>query len=173
MQQQSQKINGFTLIELIITIVIVGVLAAIALPSFYKFIERNKIQQAAEGFASDLYLARTEAIKQSCDTEVDITSGANWQYVISDCHGNHIKSPVTKTSDLVTMSSATFPSGKITFNSRRGDAMDGTNFYANAYHATFSTDNYQLNVQIQKRGHQIRICSPVSSQAVSPYKGCS
>ena len=44
---------GFTLIEVMITVVIVGILAAIALPSYSQFVTRSKLMEA-QGKLSDL-----------------------------------------------------------------------------------------------------------------------
>ena len=56
--------KGFTAIELLVTIAILGVLAAIAAPSFKPLIERWKVRQVTEELQSTLYFARSEAVKR-------------------------------------------------------------------------------------------------------------
>ena len=50
-----RKAAGFTLIELMITIVVVAILAAIAVPSYIQYIQRGKITEATSSL-SDLRL---------------------------------------------------------------------------------------------------------------------
>ncbi|MEG0939801.1 MAG: GspH/FimT family pseudopilin [Comamonas sp.] len=56
--------RGFTIIELMVTVAVLGVLAAIAAPSFQPLIERWQIRQVSEELQSTLYFARSEAIKR-------------------------------------------------------------------------------------------------------------
>ncbi|MBB6580082.1 type IV fimbrial biogenesis protein FimT [Comamonas odontotermitis] len=60
-----QKRNsGFTLVELMVTVAIMAVLAALAAPSFIGLIERWRVRGAVESLQSTLYYARSEAIKR-------------------------------------------------------------------------------------------------------------
>ena len=59
-----RQLRGFTAIELMVTVAIVAVLAALAAPSFIGLMERWRVQQAAEDLTSTFYYARSEAIKR-------------------------------------------------------------------------------------------------------------
>jgi len=62
--------RGFTAIELLVVIGVLGVLFALALPSFQSLFERFRVRQAVEGLQSTLYYARSEAIKRGGNVTV-------------------------------------------------------------------------------------------------------
>jgi type IV fimbrial biogenesis protein FimT len=60
-----RKRAGFTLIELVVVVAIIGILASLAFPSYSQMIQNAKIKAAAESIQNGLQLARAEAVKRT------------------------------------------------------------------------------------------------------------
>jgi type IV fimbrial biogenesis protein FimT len=58
------RTRGFTVVELMVTVAVVAVLAAIALPNFRDFIRRNNVSTQTSNLFGDLQLARSQAISR-------------------------------------------------------------------------------------------------------------
>ena len=70
-----KKYSGFTLIELMITLFIVGILLGIGVPSLKSFMQSNQLIAATNELISALHVARSEAIKSN--SRVTICSSNN------------------------------------------------------------------------------------------------
>jgi type IV fimbrial biogenesis protein FimT len=57
--------SGFTLIELMITLAIVGTLLTVGVPSLRTFLQNNQLIAATNELLSAIHIARSEAIKQN------------------------------------------------------------------------------------------------------------
>ena len=78
-----ERQNGFTLVELLITIVVVSVLLATAIPSFMQFVKNNRITSQANSFVVSTQMARNEAVKRGAGTTL---CAANAD--LDDCSGS-------------------------------------------------------------------------------------
>lgn len=95
-----RRAHGFTLIELMITLSVMAILMAIALPNFQSFVQNSRITTQANSFITALMLARSEAVKRgSTVTVCRSTNGTgcsgvgNWEngwLVFVDANGDGV-----------------------------------------------------------------------------------
>jgi len=93
-----KKYSGFTLIELMITLAIVGILLMVGVPSLKTFMQGNQLIAASNELVSALHIARSESIKLSsrvsiCDSSDGKTCGgtgdwSNGWIVFVDANGD-------------------------------------------------------------------------------------
>jgi type IV fimbrial biogenesis protein FimT len=124
-----QRHKGFTLIELMITIAVLGVLVALALPSFQSILEGRRLVGAADDLYSNIQYARSEALKRNETIRFQVTTGTNWCFGVDDDDGAicDCNASACEIDDaLKNVTSASYPGiqmsagGVIEFNSRQG-----------------------------------------------------
>ncbi len=80
----SRKQAGFTIIELLIVVTIVGVLSAVAAPSLRTMIITNQVRTSTSDLLNDIAIARSESAKRSqrvvmcASTDMNTCSGSAW-----------------------------------------------------------------------------------------------
>lgn len=73
------------MIEMMVTVAILAIIAAMAAPNLTDFIDRRRVISPAEDIRGLLQQARTEAMKQSTNITVSVIgSGTGWKLGLSD-----------------------------------------------------------------------------------------
>jgi len=83
-----QRTHGFTLIELMITVAVLGILILLGLPSYKQWMQNTQIRNATESILNGLQLARAEAVKRN--TAVQFTLGAGTDWTVSVVSGGAV-----------------------------------------------------------------------------------
>jgi len=74
--------RGFTLLELLVTVVVVAILTTVAVPNFQRTIAVNRIVSDYNEILAGLTLARSEAIKRRTKVTFELAETSPWAYQI-------------------------------------------------------------------------------------------
>ena len=69
---------GFTMIELMITLSILGILTAVAAPSFTSMVNNNRITEATNRMTASIQLIRSEAVKRNSPVSIRSNTTSQW-----------------------------------------------------------------------------------------------
>lgn len=109
---RSGRTSGFTLIEMMVTLSVVAVIAALAAPSFGDSFKRSRIKAHAGEIVSTLELAKTESVKrnQVTTTIAVANEGADWRVTTEWLQpDNSVMARSVSQSSQVTMLSPSVP----------------------------------------------------------------
>jgi type IV fimbrial biogenesis protein FimT len=79
--------RGFTLLELVITLAVLGILGTLAMPSLGSRVDRARLVGTAEMLAADIAEARFEAARTGQSLHVVARAGADWCWSVATTPG--------------------------------------------------------------------------------------
>lgn len=94
--------RGFTLVELLITLVLMGMLLLLGIPSLARQVTNSRIQKATEDLRQGFDFARMRAIQTNTPATL-VVSASGW--VVNDSHGVKVLGS-TEAGSAVTVSSS-------------------------------------------------------------------
>ena len=76
--------HGFTLIEVLVALIVLGILTAIAIPGFSTWLPKYRLKSASRDLYSNMQLAKMGAIKANADWAIVFDAGSNSYKICSD-----------------------------------------------------------------------------------------
>jgi prepilin-type N-terminal cleavage/methylation domain-containing protein len=158
------RYSGYTLLEFLVTMLVVCIMATIGVPSFLDLINKHRLKGATESIYGDLQLARMEAIKRNKNITISFHEGGyqDWCYAMHDGSGcdcnvlnncrldNHYSRIISGLEFHNVGLETNFSSDSTSFNPVRGTSNSGSILLTMKQKAS--------KVIVSSRG-RIRICS--------------
>jgi type IV fimbrial biogenesis protein FimT len=183
--------RGFTLVEMLITLVILALLLAAASPSFADFFDKARLRGAADDLATLYSKARTDAVKRGRDVTVAATAG--WCFGANEAPDRSTANaanpvPASAACDCTAadacfvdfqrrvVASANYSGvspvgalpGNLVFDGKLGNVSDLT---ARSLTLASPSGKFRAQLEISPLG-QTRICTPTGYPAVGGYPPC-
>ena len=153
--------RGLTLIEVLATLAITGILAGLAAPSFLSTIARTRLEGVVNGLSIDLQYARSEAIRRRTSATLTVAEGGasySVSYIVPSTNAVVTLRTVTMPADVTL--AATAP---VVFDALRGIAPS----------QTLTGSNSKLSAQLQvltNANGRVQTCTP--SGEFTGYPAC-
>ena len=173
--------SGFSLVELMVVVAIIGISAAVGVPSFFSWVQDTKTRSVAESLQNGIKLAQTEAVRRSRQVRFSLTdatpalgattsvTGKNWMIDAAPISGSTDAAEFVQGSASGVGGNSVVVTGSnvsITFNSI-GRVTTGAATYA----ITNARGGRALNVTISQSG-KVRMCDPAKAYSTSVPDGC-
>jgi type IV pilus assembly protein PilA len=128
--------EGFTLVELMIVVAIIGILAAVAIPNYQKYQARAHQAEARIGLASIFTAEKAFSTEQSSFTQclgnIGVSFEGSQQYYNFGFNINNTTPSTCGPTGTLSCNGLSYTSASVISNCGSGDAINVTNFLANS-----------------------------------------
>ncbi len=165
--------RGMSLVEMSITLAIVGILLVLGMPSFVEWLQNSQIRTASSSIMSGLQIARSEAVRRNARvvftlTNPGVTGGTGWTVTLAD--GTAIQSaPAGEGSRSAVVTATPAGANAVTFTGygRTPEPPNNLNGDGSALLTQIDIDSAILAAATSRdmrimitTGGQIRMCDP-------------
>lgn len=178
-----RRVSGFTLVELLVTLAVLAIVLAIAVPNMSGFIAKQRVSRLSDTLVSNLQFARLEAIKYNQKVCLAVNPDTSTYLKLTrksiDCDCS------TSTGTCAGQSSYELSKTEISPTTLSSFSTELNNAYIDPVRGiwTFSSNQFtdksfdisnsdkQLRLKLRFNG-QMQLCNPVSSKKVGGYPAC-
>lgn len=166
--------SGFSLIEVMVALAVLGILFAVGLPSVSAWLQNSQIRTAAEAGLNGLQFARSEAVSRNTSVQLAFDPAGGWSASVASSGAVLQSRPSGETAATVTVAYTPVDANTVTFNGfgRIAPNADGTasltqiDFDSSALPAA---DSRELRLIVGTSG-VVRMCDP--QLAASDPRSC-
>ncbi|HKI85586.1 MAG TPA: GspH/FimT family pseudopilin [Thermoanaerobaculia bacterium] len=155
-----RRARGFTLIEMVIVLAIIGVLVTFGYPALQELLVRSRIESATRNTANIMRLARLEAIKHSVQVLVNFNSTAKTVWAYANVDGTAGFSPDASkpagTVDYQVGSTYQLPEG-VSFGAPAGQTAITFSGNAASFESDGSVDSTGQVDFVDQRGNYLQV----------------
>lgn len=160
------RVRGFTLVELLVTIALTGVVLALAVPAFAQLSANYRVRAGGESLLGALQLARAEAVRRNTPVSFTLVgTRAGWR--VTDSTGTLIQSRADSDTSTLAVTSSNAASS-VTFVPTGVVSTAGTRVsQLSIASSSAGTETRRIDVM---GGGLIRLCSPSVTAANDPRR---
>lgn len=189
--------RGFTLIEALVTLTILSLLIAAALPALNTWVKNARVRTVAQALQDGVRMAQSEALRRNRQVVFSLTNGSPGRDSVAAANGRNWAVhalPLTSSADAiefvqggvladVAAGVAIAGPGAICFNSAGRQVANASPGVASAactvnaaaplaiYNLSVSGGDRPLRVNVSLGG-QVRVCDPARTLSASAADGC-